>query len=364
MNRAAVLQGLTFAPLLLAACGAPAPPEAALPAVLVHTVVYGAAQAIAVYPGEIRARHETDLAFRIAGKILARPVDAGAAVGKGQVLARLDPQDVKLAAEAARAQLAAAETDLRFAEAELRRSESLLARRFISQTAFDAKRTSFDAARARLDQARAQGAVAQNQEAYAELVADRAGVITAALAEPGQVVAAGQPVLRLAEPGEKEAWITVPENRLAELRQAPRLEVSLWAAPDRKYAARVREVAAVADPVTRSFQVKLSLPDADEALRLGMSANVALAGAAARREARLPAPALGSREGRPVVWVAGGEGEVQPRPVEVLRYAKDGVIVGAGLEDGERVVAAGVHKLVAGQKVAPQPAPRPVDPPR
>jgi multidrug efflux system membrane fusion protein len=291
-------------------------------------------------------------------------VDAGAEVRRGQVLARLDPQDVKLASDAAQAQLAAAETELRFAEAELKRSESLLARRFISQTAFDAKKAAFDAARARLDQARAQREVAANQAGYAELAADRDGVITAAVAEAGQVVAAGQAVLRLAQPGEKEVWISVPENRLGELRAAPELKVSLWAAPHKLYAARVRELAANADPVTRSFQVKLSLPDADAAVRLGMSADVAVQGPQARPEAKLPASALGSRAGKPVTWVTSAEGEVQPRQVEVLRYDKDGVIVGEGLKDGERVVIAGVHKLVPGQKVSPQPAPLPVAPPR
>jgi RND family efflux transporter MFP subunit len=353
-----------LAPLLLAACGAPTPLAEPPPVVLVHTVAYGAAGTIAVYPGEIRARHEADLAFRIGGKLVARAVDAGAEVRRGQVLARLDPQDVRLASDASEAQFAAAETDLRFAEAELKRSESLLAQRFISQTAFDAKKSAFEAARARLDQARAQRAVAQNQAGYAELVADRDGVITAALADAGQVVAAGQPVLRLAQPGEKEVWISVPENRLGELRTAPKLRVSLWAAPQKLYAARVRELAANADPVTRSFQVKLSLPDADAAVRLGMSADVAVEGPQARAEAKLPASALGSREGKPVVWMAGEQGEVQPRQVEVLRYDKDGVIVGEGLKDGERVVIAGVHKLVAGQKVSPQTAPLPVTPPR
>lgn len=348
----------------LAGCSAPPPPPSPVPVALVHTVHYARAQTAAVYPGEIRARHEADIGFRIGGKLLSREVDVGASVRKGQVLARLDAQDVRLAAEASQAQLTAAQTEVRLAEAELRRGESLLAKRFISETAFDTRRAAFDAARARLDQAQAQRAVAGNQAGYAQLVADRDGLVTAVSADGGQVVSAGQPVLRLAQAGEKEVWISVPEHRLAALKNAPDLSVSLWSAPERHYAARVREIAAGADAVTRSFQVKLSLPDADAAVRLGMSANVMVGAPQAAAEARLPAASLGSHDGNPAVWVLGAGDAVQPRPVQVLRYDKSDVVVGSGVEDGERIVAAGIHKLVPGQKVAPQAAPRAVEPPR
>lgn len=355
--------GLALCALALGSCAKPEPAPPPMPAVLVQTVRYDADASAAVFAGEIRARHETDLAFRIGGKMVAREVDAGASVRKGQVLARLDPADVELAAQGAQAQFAAARTELRFAEAELERSRALLARRFISQTAFDAKQSAYDAARARLDQARSQANVAANQSTYAALRADQDGVITAAPAERGQVVQAGQPVLRLALPQDKEAVITVPEARLGELRAARRISVRLWAAPERTYAAKVREIAPSADPATRSFQVKLALPDADAAVRLGMTADVLLAGEGGPT-ARLPLAALGSREGRPVLWVVDDKGVVAPRPADVAAYRHESALIRGGVAEGERVVVAGVHKLSAGQQVTPQPAPPALDRPR
>ncbi len=348
----------------LAGCGKEsAAPESVRP-VLTQTVQFALTAATAVFPGEVRARHESDLAFRIGGKIVSREVDVGAAVRKGQTLARLDPSDVALAVRTAEAQLAAAETDFGYAEAELKRSQSLLEQRFISQAAVDGKRNAFNVAKARLEQARSQRAVAANQMVYATLAADRDGIITAVNAEPGQVVAAGQTVARLARPDEKEAWISVPESRLAELRDAPELAANLWAAPARLYAAKVREIAPSADAVTRSFQVKVSLPDADSDVRLGMTANVMVKRSGAGATAKLPLPALASREGKPVVWVVSDQGEAQPRAVEVAGYQQDGVIIAAGLREGEKVVVAGAHKLLAGQKVDPRPSPLAVTPPR
>jgi len=332
--------------------------------VLIQAVRLAPAAASAVFPGEVRARHESDLAFRIGGKIVSREVDVGAAVRKGQTLARLDPGDVALALRTAEAQLAAAETDFSFAEAELKRSQSLLEQRFISQAALDGKRNAFNVAKARLEQARSQRALAANQIVYATLAADRDGVITAVNAEAGQVVAAGQAVARLARPDEREVWISVPESRLAELRDAPELAANLWADPARLYAAKVREIAPSADAVTRSFQVKVSLPEADSNVRLGMTANVMVKRSGAGATAKLPLPALASRDGKPVVWVVSDQGEAQPRAVEVAGYQQDGVLIAAGLRDGEKVVVAGAHKLLPGQKVDPRPVPLAVRPPR
>lgn len=354
--------------LLLAAlatgCGKAVPPPQAPRPVLVEAVSYGPSDLAGEYPGEVRARHEADLGFRIGGKITARLVDAGAMVKKGQVLARLDAKDVLLTAQAAQAQLSAAETDYRFAAAELKRARSLLEQRFISQTAFDAKRNAYKVAEAAVAQARAQRTVAGNQAGYADLVANEEGVITVVSAEAGQVVAAGQAVMRLAQPAQKEVWINVPESRVTELRQADELSVYLWAAPDRFYNAKVREVSPSADPVTRTFQVKLSLPDADAAVRLGMTANVLLRHDAGKPVAKLPLSALGSLNGKPVLWVIDDKGQAQPRVVEVGDYRQDGAIIRSGVKDGDRVVIAGVHKLTAGEKVEARAAPAAVNPSR
>lgn len=354
--------------LLLAAfaagCGKAVPPPEAPRPVLVQAVRYGSADQAAAYPGEVRARHEADLAFRIGGKMIARLVDVGAAVKKGQVLARLDAKDVLLSAQAAQAQLSAAETDYRFAAAELKRTRSLLEQRFISQSAFDAKRNVYKVAAAAVAQARAQQAVAGNQAGYADLVANDDGVITAISAEVGQVVAAGQAVMRLAQPAQKEVWISVPESRVAELRQAADLAAHLWAAPDRFYSAKVREISPSADPVMRTFQVKLALPDADDAVRLGMTANVLLRRDGGKAVAKVPLSALGSLDGKPVLWIIDDKGQVRPQAVDVSEYRQDGAIIRSGVKDGDRVVIAGVHKLTAGEKVEPRAAPATVNPSR
>jgi RND family efflux transporter MFP subunit len=345
------------AALGLAGCTPSSPTPRTVKPALVQTVSYAPAGAGAVFPGEVKARNETDLAFRIGGKIVAREVDAGASVRKGQVLARLDPADVALAVRTATAQLESAEAEFSLAEAELTRSKSLLEKRFISQTAYDNRQNAYNVARARLDQARSQQQVAQNQASYAQLLAPYDGVITAAPGEPGQVVAAGQAVLRLARPKEKEVWVAVPENRIDEVRGAKSLSVNLWAAPEKRYAARVREIAPAADPVARTFLVKVALTQSDPALRLGMTANLLLDRVDGSAAARLPLPALGSLDGKPVLWVVDGQDAVQPRPVEIVGYAQDAVLVGSGVQEGEKVVIAGVQKLVQGQRVEPRPAP-------
>jgi multidrug efflux system membrane fusion protein len=167
-------------------------------------------------------------------------------------------------------------------------------------------------------------------------------------------------VLRLARPDEKEVWVAVPENRIDEVRGASGLTVSLWADPGKRYPARIREVAPSADPLARTFQLKAALTRTDPAVRLGMTANLVIDRTAGTAGARLPLPALGSLDGKPVVWVVDGEGIVQPRQVEVAGYSQDAVTIAAGLKEGETVVIAGVHKLLPGQKVAPRPPPNAV----
>jgi membrane fusion protein, multidrug efflux system len=369
-----LVAALAAVPLLLAAgCGRHEPPAEPVRPVQLTQVALGGAPDATVFAGEIRPRYETDLGFRIGGKIVARDVDVGARVKKGQPLARLDPADVALQAEAATAQVAATQTEYEFAKAEYERYRDLHAQKFISASALDAKRNTMNANRAKHEQAQAQLAVTRNQAGYATLVAPDDGVITAVSAEAGQVVAAGQAVLRLAREGEAEAVIAVPENRIGELREAKQPVVALWANPQKLYPAKVREVSPAVDPVTRTFAVRLTILDRDADVQWGMTANVALRRNGDAAAALLPLTSVYHLDdGKPAVWIYDPQTQkVALRPVTIARYREDGVIVASGLVAGEWVVSAGVHKLRAGQAVRPYqggagavpPAPAPPAPP-
>lgn len=340
------------AALLVAACAKTPPPAPAPRAVIAQVVGTKPADGANVYSGEVRARHENDLAFRVGGKVVARLVDVGNAVQKGQALARLDPQDARLAVDAARSALAAAEADHALAKAEVERYRDLYAKKFVSQAVLDARETAFNTTKARLEQARAQLATAQNQSSYTTLAAEADGVITAVNLEAGQVVSPGQAVMRFARPEEKEVVISVPESRLGELRDAREILVRVLAATDKPYRGRIREIAPHADPATRTFAVKITLLEPDGAVQLGMTASVALGERTAAAAISLPLSALTQIDGRPAVWVVDPQtAQVHLRPVQVGAYREDGATVIAGLERGEVVVTAGVHKLVAGEKV-------------
>lgn len=362
------LSAALVAALLLAACGEKPPAVDAVRPVLTVKVAPGAAATRDVYSGEIRARVETDLAFRIGGKLAQRLVDAGAGVRRGQVLARLDPQDVGLAAQAARAQLAAAEADRALAQAERDRAADLLARKFISASAFDTRQAALLAAQARADQARSQSALSANQEGYASLVADADGVVVSTSVEPGQVVAAGQAILRLARAGEMEVAINVPEGQVARFKPGQPVAISLWAEPASAFPGRVREIAGGADPVTRTFAVRVSIGQAPPQLRVGMTANVLLAAGAEATLVVLPLTALARDGDAAAVWVVDPKSSrVKRRPVKVGQFREDGATILAGLEPGEIVVTAGIHKLRPDLEVrvpglAPAPAAAPAAP--
>jgi multidrug efflux system membrane fusion protein len=336
---------------ILAACGGGEVPPPAPRLVFSHIVGQGDGRAEANYSGEVKPRHEIAVSFRVGGKLRERLVEVGQSVGPGQPLARLDPADVELGASSARASLAAAESEFAYAKAELARYQDLRARNFVSQAALEAKEAAYHATRGRMEAAGAQAGLARNQAAYATLSADGAGVVSAVLAEAGQVVAAGQPVLRIARPGEMEVAIAVPENRVDELRAADRLDISLWAAGGRSYAGRIREISPMADPVTRTYAVRVSLLDPDAGVRLGMTANVLIKRQAAAAALLIPATALFQQGDQPAVWIIGADQALTLRPVEVAAFREDGVLVAGGLQAGERIVAAGVHKVVAGEKV-------------
>jgi multidrug efflux system membrane fusion protein len=338
--------------LLLSACSNEIAPPPEPRAVIAVRVSVGTQSGEVAYSGEVRPRYETALSFRVPGKIVARVVDMGNAVEKGRVLARLDPEDQQLNEEAAKSQLAVARADYEQAKADLTRYAGLLEQKFISEAEFDRRRTTYDVAKARLEQARAQLGVVRNQAAYTELRADHAGVITAIQAEVGQVVAAGQAVMRLARTGEKEIEISIPENKLGELSAAREIAITLWAAPEKTYRGRVREVSPSADTVTRTYAARISAVDPDPEMKLGMTANVFLRGIARGVSVELPATAVFRQGDRAAVWLIDpASKQVKAVAVEVGGYYEDKVSIRSGLKEGDLVVRAGVHKLFEGEKI-------------
>jgi multidrug efflux system membrane fusion protein len=322
------------------------------PAVVQHPGA-AAGGAIAVYSGSVHARYESVLGFRVAGKVKARPVDVGARVKQGQVLAELDPDDAKLALSSAQAQASWAKADLALAKAEYERHQSMLDKHLISQSLFDAKRNAYEAAAAKEKQASAQLSVTQNQSNYTSLRADADGVITQVSAEPGQVVAAGQPVVALARDGAREVLINVPEGRIGEFKAGTPVSAELWASEGKKYSGTVREVAPEADAMTRTYNVRVSLAEPDAAIKLGMTARVYLVSGGDLSIA-VPLAALAAKNGKPAVWLVDPRtGLVKLVPVEVGAYGESTVTVQGGITRYDWIVVAGVHKLSEGQVVRP-----------
>ena len=337
----------------LTACSEPPEQQKSLRTVVVQSVSVDSSAVIeAVFSGDVRARHEHELGFRIGGKLLERHVELGDQVSAGSVLARLDPEDVRLAMRAADAQVTAAEAQFKLASAELARVEALHRTGFVSVSALDARRTEVDAARAALSAARAQASLSANQSDRAELRSAVDGIVVAVLAEAGQVLAVGQPVLRLVQLDEREVLVHVPESRAEEFppgreAQVMRLDGAL---PGKIWVGVVRERAPVADRLTRSFALRVAVQDQSMPLPLGSTASVAFSGLAPQLPA-LPLSAVTAIEGRPTVWVVDADARLQPLEVEIERYESDRVLIRSGLSAGMRVVVAGVHKLLPGEQV-------------
>lgn len=364
MSRRLVLAAPLLA-ALVAACSRPEPVPEPIRVVRSMTVGSSSATGALEYAAEIRARTESRLAFRVGGKLVERRVEVGSPVRPGQVLARIDPQDLRLAQESARAAVQAAEVNAELAAADLQRFRNLYEQGFISKAELDRRAAALDAARAQAAQARAQSGVQGNQAAYSVLAADAAGVVTAVEAEPGAVVGAGTPIVRVALDGPRDAVFAVPEDHLAAVRalqgRPGALQLGLWAQPGVRWPATVREVAAAADPVTRTFQVKADVGRA--AVALGQTASVRLELPARTGVVRLPLTAVLHNQGRSAVWIVDPASmTVKLQPIEVAGAEASEVIVGAGLQPGQVVVTAGVHTLTAGQKVRLQAAAGPAAP--
>ena len=338
---------------LLSACGSGDRVEPPARPVLVQQPV-PAAGAVQAFAGEIRARHETPLAFRVGGKVAKRLVDVGDRVVAGQPLAELDAQDLRLSRDAAQAQLTAAEADARLAAAEFERIEVMFQRQLVSRSLFDARKSALEAANSRVAQARAQLDVAGNQAAYGVLRATAPGVIAVRNIEAGQVVAAGQTAFGLAEDGEREVAIALPEADVARFKDGQDVLVELWAAPGQRVPGTIREIAPAADPQARTYatRVTLALPEGVR-VELGQSARVYAANAAAA-SLSVPLSALVQADGQAAVWVLDADGRrVKRVPVQAGAYTETDVPVSGALQPDDWVVISGVHLLRENDAVKP-----------
>ncbi len=336
----------------LAACSRPEPAPEPLRAVKLLTVGANALQAQQEYAGEVRARTESRLGFRVAGKIMQRPAELGAHVRPGELLAQLDPQDYQLAAQAAQAQVTAAQTQQELAAADYQRYARLQAQNFISGAELERRETTLKAAQATLAQSRAQAAAQSNQTGYTRLLADVAGVITAIEAEPGQVVTAGAPVLRLAHDGPRDVVFAAPEDKVSALRTGQAVQVRPWV-QGALLQGRIREVAASADPTTRTYAVKVALEGANPPA-LGATVYVLpqSLGRAGQTAITLPTTALLQQGNGTAVWVYDpATSTVRLQKIEVATADGNAAVVASGLTPGMQVVATGVHVLSPGQKV-------------
>ncbi len=318
--------------------------------VLVATVHYEAESPERSFVGTIKPRIETDMGFRVPGKVARRLVEVGQTVDVGQPLATLYEVDLKLQAEQAEAEFRAATGVLAQAGAAEQRAKELRAKGWATDAQLDQAKAAADEARARLNRAERSVELTNNSLSYATLVADTRGVVTATLIDAGQVVASGQTAIRVARFAEKEAVVAIPETLVGRAKDGV-ATVSLWSEPNRKYAAKLREVAPSADPATRTYLAKFSLPDAGEDVSLGMTATLMLADSQTERVARLPLSALYSQGGDPSLYVVDDKGDVALKPVAVKSYETNSVVISGGVDEGAKIVVLGVQKLDPSQKV-------------
>ena len=341
------------ASLALAACSKSEAPLEPIRAVKVVTVGVDTFKSGYEFSGEVRPRVESRLGFRVAGKIVKRQAEPGQRVKAGQVLAQLDPRDFQLAADAARAQVAAASTNRDLAAADFKRYATLKDQNFISGAELERRETSLKAAQAQLDQAKAQLASQGNQAGYTNLVADVSGVVTAVEAESGQVVTAGTTIVRIAQDGPRDVVFSVPEDKIVAIKPGSEVAVRVWANGGTTLAGKVREVAASADPVTRTYPVKVSL-DAAATPALGSTVYVSPQALShvGTPVIKLPTSALRKEGAGTAVWVLDKPTmTVKSQPVQIATADGNEAVIAAGLEPGMQVVSAGVHVLSPGQKV-------------
>lgn len=335
--------------LLLAACSEKPPKtEDIRPVRAIVVAPAGVRQAVEL-AGEVQPRYESRLGFRVGGKVIARRVDIGTLVKRGQLLMQLDASDFQLAQAQARAAVSAADSTLALAQSELNRYRELRQKNFISQAVLESKEAAYKAALAAHEQATVGLRVQANQSSYASLIADADGVVTGIEAEVGQVVSPGMPVVRIARTGEKEVRVSIPEDQVAKLKRIGDVIVRTWANPELAMEGRLRELSPIADAATRTFTAKIALPKAGNEIQLGMTATVSFA-TEAPPGIRLPMTALLNHKDKTAVWVV-DQGTVKLTVVEIAGAVGNEIMILSGLAPGQTVVTAGVNLLREGQKV-------------
>lgn len=335
---------------VLSACQQ-APEEAAAPRpVWVMTVGAAKGETAASYTGEVKSRYESNIGFRIGGKIISRAVNVGDLVKKGQLIAQLDPNDTRLNAQAAHADVQTAQANLALAQAELERRQQLYRQQFISKSALDSYETQVKTSQARLEQAKSQAAVSQHQTAYTQLIADRTGVVGMIQAEPGQVVAAGQTVAQILDMQTLEILIAVPESRIDDLQVGDAAYISLADVPQ-SYRGRIREISPAANSQTHAFDLRIQLLDADPRIKLGMTAQVSVAQAHSAQAIIVPVTAVTQQNGHASVWVIDAQQKAHARQVTTGALTENGIEITGGLQSQERIATIGVHTLTEGMAV-------------
>lgn len=302
------------------------------------------------YSGEVRGRYESQLAFQVNGKIVKRNVQLGSTVNAGDVLLQIDAKDIVQTVNNYSAQMYSAESKLQLAESDLKRYRELLEGGCISQSQYDQYANAYNVAVAGVRQASAQYEQGVNQLDYTLLKADKPGVVSSISAEIGQVVSAGQTIVTVIQDGEREVEISVPENRIGELRQAKGIKVTFWALSSLTLDGRVREVAPMADPTTRTFKVRISVINPPPEMKLGMTATVSMSGSDLQRTVYVPTTAIYQTGDTPAIWIISDD-VVTLRPIKLGKFGNETVEVLEGLQQGDRFVTKGVHNLKEGQKV-------------
>jgi membrane fusion protein, multidrug efflux system len=352
-----VLPLAMLAATALVACSKTEPAPDPVRAVRTVTIAAQMTGGVYEYAGEVRARTESRLSFRVNGKMIKRLVDLGDTVKAGQVVAQLDAQDLRLGQDSARAAAAAAQASFDQTEADFKRYKELADKGFIGPAELDRREAALKTARAQLDQARAQASVQGNQAGYAALVADASGVVTGVDLEPGMVASAGTPVLRLAHDGPRDVVFSVPEDRVAMVKalaaKPGAFKVRLWGSDATPLPASIREISAAADPVTRTFLVKADIGKAAlDGTRLGQTATVLMTLPQVGGVTKLPLSALREEQGHSAVWLVDRSSmTVKSQDVKLAGADGNDAVITAGLAPGQIVVTAGVHVLNPGQKV-------------
>lgn len=335
---------------LLSACAKKEPEKEIVRTVKTLTITQNASAAMDEFSGEIRARVESKLGFRVSGKIMERRVDVGDMVSPHQVLMQLDAQDLKLMQQQSDAALKAALSNRDLAKADLGRYQELHDKNFVSEATLDAKKTAYASAQSSYEQALAASRNQSNQTTYSSLISDIRGVVTAVNAEVGQVVAAGTPVISVAQMEDKDVVISVPENKVDALQQMQEVSIRLWAQPNATLIGKIREISPIADPVTRTYLVKVALPKTSDEVKLGMTAYAALSNAVSGHDVVLPLSALYKKGDQTAVWIVKNN-QVHLTPVIISGTKNNDVLIASGVQQGDQVVTAGVNVLKEGQTV-------------